>query len=363
MKTAKFHTWNKRLAEVSHLIIAGPCSAETEEQVISTALEIAKIPDVKVFRAGIWKPRTTPGSFEGVGKAGLKWLEKVKQQTNLLTCTEVATPEHIEAVFNAPGSVDLLWIGARTSASPFAVQEIANALKGVDIPVLVKNPVVPDMKLWIGAIERLLKAGITKIAAIHRGFYPFEKTRFRNIPKWELLVNLKMQLPDIQIIGDPSHISGDRRYIEEVVNMFLCLNIDGLMIETHINPQEALSDAEQQLTPSELKKLLSKINFRKSAFDDKKILSKLEELRFGIDSIDTQLLELLAQRMKIVEQIGEFKNQNNISIFQVERWREIVKTRLKIGKQLNLNPSLTKKIMQLIHEESIELQSKLQKDK
>ncbi len=359
MTFENFSNWHEKLKDQNHLIIAGPCSAETEDQVLATAKEIDKIKQVKVFRAGIWKPRTSPDDFEGVGKKGLQWLCRVKEQTNLLTCTEVATPEHIDAILKIPQSVDILWIGARTSASPFAVQEIANALKGVDIPVLVKNPVVPDMKLWIGAIERIYKAGITKIAAIHRGFYPFENTRFRNIPKWELLVDLKMQLPDIQIIGDPSHISGDRKFIQEVVNMFLCLNIDGLMIETHINPDNALSDAAQQLTPTQLKNLLENISFRKDKFDDKKIISELEKLRFAIDSIDNQLLELLAQRMKLVEQIGIFKNKNNISIFQVERWREIVKTRLQTGRQLNLNPKLTKKIMQLIHEESIELQSKL----
>ncbi len=363
MKLIPFQNWDTKLQNDSHLFIAGPCSAETKEQVITTAKEIEKIEKVKIFRAGIWKPRTSPNSFEGVREKGLKWLQKVKQETNLLTCIEVATPEHIEKCLKTENSVDLFWIGARTVANPFSIQAIADALKGVDIPVLVKNPIVPDLKLWIGAIERLYKSGINKIAAIHRGFYPFEETKYRNIPKWELLINMKTQLPQLQIIGDPSHIAGKTDLIEEVISLFVCMNIDGLMIETHINPAQALSDANQQVTPSELERLLSDLNFADNDEENPFDNSELRHLRMGIDSIDYQMFELLAQRLKIVNKIGKFKINNNLSIFQLDRWREIVKTRLKISKELNLNPELTKKIMQIIHKESIEQQSRIKKEK
>ena len=363
MEFIPFQNWNTKLRNDSHLFIAGPCSAETRIQVIETAQAIAKIEKVKVFRAGIWKPRTSPNSFEGIKERGLQWLKEVKEKTNLLTCVEVATPEHIERCLESDNSVDFFWIGARTVANPFSIQAIADALKGVDIPVLVKNPIVPDLKLWIGAIERLYKNGINKIVAIHRGFYPFEQTKYRNIPKWELLINMKTQLPQLQIIGDPSHIAGKTQLIEEVIALFVSMNIDGFMIETHNNPSKALSDAQQQVTPLQLDSLLSNLNFAKENTQSSYDMPELTELRMKIDSIDYHMFELLAQRLKIVNKIGRLKIDNNLSIFQLDRWREIVKTRLRISKELNLNSQLTKKIMQIIHKESIEQQSRIKKEK
>lgn len=350
-----FQKWFDNLADSSHLIIAGPCSAETEAQVLETAMEISKISSVKVFRAGVWKPRTNPGNFEGIGKIALDWLKKVKKQTGLLTCVEVATPEHVKLALE--NEVDILWIGARTVVNPFSVQAIADELKGVDIPVMIKNPINPDLKLWIGAIERIYNAGINKIVAIHRGFFPFEDTKFRNIPKWEISIELKTLFPDLQIINDPSHIAGKRELIKEIASYALCMNVDGLMIETHNNPLVALSDSAQQITPIELKKLLGELKFRKNIFDNNEIISELEQLRFQIDSLDFQMLELLAKRMNIIKKIGNYKNQKEISIFQVERWREINDTRINAGKELNLDLTFVKKIMQLIHNQSISLQT------
>jgi len=356
MKFKGFQTWDDKLKNQKHLIIAGPCAAETYEQLLSTAKKISTISKVNVFRAGVWKPRTNPGNFEGIGKKALDWLLEVKKQTRLLTCTEVATPYHIEKAIKK--KIDILWIGARTTSSPFAVQSIVDALKGVDIPVMIKNPVNPDIKLWIGAIERFYNAGLKKLAAIHRGFYPFEDTRFRNIPKWEIMIELKTFFPDLQIINDPSHIGGKRNLVFDVASMALCMNINGFMIETHNNPQKALSDAAQQLTPVNLKKLLAKLNFRKEKAENENIINKLEQFRLSIDSIDYQLLELLSKRMDIVKKIGKYKNQKNISIFQLDRWRKIRETRSKAGKELNLDKDFVKQIIQLVHNESINVQSK-----
>ena len=356
MKILPIHTWHSKLKLATHLIIAGPCSAETEEQVLTTAQAISKIRNVNIFRAGIWKPRTRPNNFEGVGEKGLEWLRKVKQQTNLLTTVEVATPEHITACLNNPESVDILWIGARTTANPFSVQELANALKEIDIPVLIKNPLNPDLGLWLGAIERFYKAGITKIGAIHRGFYPFEKSKLRNIPKWEIPIELKSNLPDLPIINDPSHISGKTCYIKEIAQKALDINMNGLMLETHINPREALSDAKQQITPQELDDLLKKLIFRTENLKDSDILNHMEQYRQQIDSIDFQLLELLSKRMEIVRQIGYHKNKNNISIFQLSRWKNIMQSRTKFGTEIGLDKEFIKKILQLIHKESILIQ-------
>ncbi len=356
MKFKGFQTWYDKLKDQKHLIIAGPCAAESYEQLLSTAKKITTIPEISVLRAGIWKPRTNPQNFEGVGKKALDWLLNVKKQTQLLTCTEVATPYHIDEALKK--KVDILWIGARTSSSPFAVQSIVDALKGVDVPVMIKNPVNPDIKLWIGAIERFYNAGFEKLAAIHRGFYPFEDTRFRNIPKWEIMIELKTRFPNLQIINDPSHIAGKRDLVFDVASMALCMNVDGFMIETHNNPQKALSDAAQQLKPECLKKLLAKLNFRKDKAENENIINKLEQFRLSIDSLDYQLLELLSKRMNIVQKIGEYKNQKNISIFQLERWKKIRQTRIKAGKELKLDKDFVKKIIQLVHNESINVQSK-----
>ncbi|MBN2662222.1 MAG: bifunctional 3-deoxy-7-phosphoheptulonate synthase/chorismate mutase type II [Bacteroidales bacterium] len=356
MEFIGFNSWNEKLKNEQHLIIAGPCSAETKEQVLNTAVKIAQNTKVKVFRAGVWKPRTNPGNFEGVGVEALDWLIAVKNQTGLLTMVEVATPEHVRAALEK--KVDFLWIGARTTVNPFSVQAIADELKGVDIPVLIKNPINPDLKLWIGAIQRIYKAGIKKIAAIHRGFFPFEETKFRNIPKWEIMIELKTTFPNLQIITDPSHIAGKFDLVPDVAEMALSMNVDGLMIETHINPKIALSDAAQQLTPFQLKELLDNLTFRQSKPENAKIIDDLQQLRHSIDSIDFQLLELLAKRMQIVEKIGFYKNLRKISVFQVERWKDIRETRIQAGGDLNLDADFVKKILQLVHNESINVQTK-----
>lgn len=341
------------------IIIAGPCSAESEEQVLQTAHELKEGGKVQIFRSGIWKPRTTPGNFEGVGKKGLAWLRKVKDETGLLTTTEVATPQHVESILRCETCVDIIWIGARTTANPFSVQALADSLEGVNIPVMVKNPLNPDVKLWAGAIERIMKAGITDIAAIHRGFYPFEKSNLRNIPKWEIIFELKSMFPEIPLINDPSHIAGNKEYIREISQKALNLNMDGLMIETHINPKVALSDAEQQLTPGELLNLLESLKYPKTSCDNREFLDILDQFRERIDALDYQLLELLSKRMHIVEQIGEYKLQNEVTIFQLRRWLNIIKTRQEFGQKIGLDEHFVKKLLQLVHRESIRKQTKI----
>ena len=348
--------WFPQLKEKKHILIAGPCSAETEKQILSTAIEIMKIPEVSIYRTGIWKPRTRPGSFEGVGEIGLKWLKKVKEKTGLLTCVEVATPEHIKICKANKNSVDILWIGARTTVNPFSVQELANALVDCNKPVMIKNPVNPDLNLWIGAIERIHKVGIRKIAAIHRGFSAFEPTKLRNIPKWEIPIELKLQFPSLSIINDPSHIAGKREYIKEIAQYALDLNMSGLMIETHIIPQTALSDSKQQLTPENLAKLLSKFEYRVSENNNPTFMNKLEQFRHKIDSIDHQIIELLAYRMDTVENIAKYKAENNVSIFQLKRWREIISDRLKFANEHNLDNDFVKNLLELVHTESIKKQ-------
>jgi chorismate mutase len=343
----------------SILIIAGPCSAESEHQVMETAFQVSKCKKVKMFRAGIWKPRTEPGHFEGVGEKGIEWLRKVKQKTRLLTVTETAIPEHVEICLKNRDAVDAIWIGARTTSNPFSVQSLADALKGCDIPVMIKNPLNPDLKLWTGAVERLMKTGIKNIAVIHRGFYPFQKTNLRNVPKWELAIEIKSRYPEIPIINDPSHIAGSPVYIPEIAQKALNLNFDGLMIETHISPETALSDAKQQITPEALITLLKELKVRKSSSGNAQLLNKLEQYREQIDSIDFQLLELLIKRMNIVEDIGHYKVKNNISIFQLKRWLDIMQTRKDFGKIMGLDSKFTEKLLQLVHRESIRLQSEI----
>lgn len=341
------------------IIIAGPCSAESENQIMDTAKGIARSDKVKIFRAGIWKPRTKPGNFEGIGEIGLNWLKKVKQITGLLTATEAATPEHIEILLKHRDAIDIIWIGARTTANPFSVQALADALKGVNIPVMIKNPLNPDFKLWAGAVERFAKAGIKDLAAVHRGFYPFQDTNLRNLPKWELAIEIKSIFPEIPIINDPSHISGSRKYIAEIAQKALNLNFDGLMIETHINPPEALSDSMQQITPDALLKLLDNLQIRKTSSNNSEFLSLLEQYREQIDSIDYQLLELLNKRMKIVENIGEYKLKNNVTILQLKRWLDITKTRKEFGQSIGLDEQFIKKILSFLHRESIRKQSEI----
>jgi len=345
------------------IMIAGPCSAETEEQVLQTAHKLANSKKINIFRAGIWKPRTKPGNFEGIGEVGLPWLKKVKEQTGLLTCTEVATVDHLETVLKYKSSVDLIWIGARTTANPFSIQELADALKGIKIPVMVKNPLNPDIKLWSGAIERFLKSGIEEIAAIHRGFSPFQDMKLRNLPKWELAIEIKSLFPNIPIINDPSHISGNRKYISEIAQKALNLNFDGLMIETHIDPDKALSDSKQQITPETLIDIIDKLKIRKAYSNDSEFSDLLEMYREQIDSIDYQMLELLKKRMKIVKDIGEYKLKNNVTIFQLKRWLNINSTRTEFGKSIGLDEQFIKKLLTLVHRESIRNQSDIMNKK
>lgn len=340
----------------SPVIIAGPCSAETESQVLKTAEAISKISNIKIFRAGVWKPRTRPGSFEGAGKKALKWLQKVQQQTKLKVAVEVATQQHVKECFDA--GIDIFWLGARTTSNPFSVQQIAEVLKDYKTPVLIKNPINPDIDLWTGAIERILQSGINKIAAIHRGFYPFEKTILRNIPKWEIAIELMTRFPELSILCDPSHISGNTKYIKEISQKAYDLTFDGLMLESHICPKEALSDKKQQLLPGELNELLNSLQFRQSNLNNG-LLDIFESFRSKIDSIDFQLLELLSQRMKVVEDMGGYKSHNNISILQLRRWKQIIETRIDYGTKLGLDNDFIKQVLQLIHDESIRKQTEV----
>jgi len=338
------------------MVIAGPCSAESEKQVMDAAQAMAAIPQVSVFRAGVWKPRTRPGDFEGVGEKGLQWLRQVKHATGLRVITEVAQPDHVEKALHY--NIDMLWIGARTVVNPFSVQELADALKGVDIPVLVKNPVTPDLGLWIGALERINKAGIHQLAAVHRGFYLFERSPFRNAPMWEIPIELKRQYPELPLICDPSHITGNAEYIGEVSQKALDLAMDGLMIESHCTPAEAMTDTKQQVTPEKLKQLLDSLKPRKES-GNKEFQNKLHSLRSEIDKLDTEMLDILARRMHLVNEIGEYKKDNNITIFQLKRWNEIVSHRLQFGKGKGLSKDFLLNFLKLIHKESIRLQNKI----
>ena len=339
------------------LVISGPCSAETEKQTLSTATELAKNNLVKIFRAGIWKPRTRPNSFEGVGEAGLEWLKKVKEKTGLLVATEVANADHVHKAMKY--GIDVLWIGARTTTNPFSVQEIADALRGRDVIVMVKNPVNPDIDLWIGALERINNAGINKILAVHRGFSSIMKDRFRNTPDWNIVIELKRLIPDLPIICDPSHICGSKKFLREISQKAIDLDLTGLMIESHIEPQKALSDKKQQVTPEELNILLNGLIPRDASAANSDLVNKLEMLRDHIDKIDDELLEMMGQRMNIVREIGNYKKQNKVTILQIKRWSEIIKSRLVKGKKLNLSSDFTTMLFQLIHEESIVIQTKI----
>lgn len=353
MNIQPLNTWITKDNEP--LLIAGPCGAETREQVLQTAKEISEIKSVKLFRAGIWKPRTRPNSFEGVGEEGLYWLKEVQQQYNLKTTVEVANAQHTELALKH--GVDVLWIGARTTVNPFSVQEIADVLKGVDIPVFIKNPVHADLQLWIGAVERLSLAGITKLAAIHRGFHYAGKSKYRNKPLWEIPIELKTIMPELPIICDPSHISGKRELIQSVAQKALDLGMNGLMIETHINPSEALSDAQQQLTPDALKELLAQLVYRKKSSENTEFTDKLSQFRNMIDEVDDELINVLKKRMTIIEEIGHYKKEHEITIFQLERWQEILKTRSQWAEKLGIPKAFVEKMCQHLHEESIRIQT------
>lgn len=351
--------WLDNLGLSHPLVIAGPCSAETEDQVLGIANSL-KDTDVTYFRAGIWKPRTRPGNFEGVGALGLKWLQNVKKETGMKTATEVANRAHAELALEH--DIDLLWVGARSTVSPFIVQEIADALKGTDKVVLVKNPVNPDLSLWLGAIERLATADIKNLGVIHRGFSTYEKSKYRNIPEWQLAIDLQSKFPDLPIINDPSHISGKRDLIFDVSQMALDLNFDGLMIETHNDPDNAWSDAAQQVTPDRLVQIMKDLRIRKESDEEAEYNRKLGTLRAQIDVIDNQLIEMLGKRMKISDGIGQLKKKRNVAVLQSNRWNEILGRMILEGEANGLSEEFVLKMFKAIHQESINHQEKIVKD-
>jgi chorismate mutase len=339
---------------LTNIIIAGPCSVESEAQILATAQALAKIPEVKMLRGGIWKPRTRPDAFEGMGERGLVWLREAKSETGLPIITEVATPEHVELALKY--GLDALWVGARTVVNPFSVQQLADALQGVDIPVFIKNPVSPDLKLWIGAFERFQKAGVSHLAAIHRGFSYYKETPYRNFPMWEIPIELTRQL-GVPLITDVSHICGNRELLLPTAQKGLDLASDGLMIECHINPDAALTDAKQQITPDQLKQLLAKLTFRLK--QSCHVERDLAGLRGEIDDIDAELLQLLARRMEVSAQIGEYKKQNNVTVVQMDRWKHVLEELTAMGQELGLSPVLINKVFEAVHQASIERQSRI----
>lgn len=336
------------------IIIAGPCSAESQEQLLLTAHQLSATKSASVLRAGIWKPRTRPDVFEGVGEKGLLWMAEAKAQTGLLTAVEIASPKHLELCLKH--GIDMVWIGARTTVNPFSVQEIAQALKGVDIPVLIKNPLHPDLKLWIGAIERINLAGVNKIMAVHRGFFTYEKTVYRNIPLWEVPIELKRLFPNLPILCDPSHISGKRELLFSVAQEAMDLAMDGLMIEVHCDPENAKTDAAQQITPKDLEVLLAKI-IKREAQAGKGCIDKLDLLRHEVDKIDYDLLKILAKRMDIIREIGVYKKEQNLTVLQIERLRLMIQDRLSFGSTIQLDNRFILKLLQMVHNESIRIQT------
>lgn len=330
-------------------VIAGPCSAETEEQVMSTARQLASL-GCNVYRAGVWKPRTKPGGFEGHGEKALPWLKRVKEETGMSVATEVATPEHVELVLEY--GIDIIWIGARTSANPFAMQALADSLSGVDIPVLVKNPINPDLELWIGAMERLNQAGIKRLAAIHRGFSSYDNKIYRNAPMWQIPIELRRRIPELPIICDPSHIGGRRNLIAPLSQQAMDLGFDGLIVETHCSPNEAWSDAAQQVTPDELYNILSQLTIRDGHID----IEGIHGLREQIDALDNNLVELLSHRMNICRKIGCYKKEHNMTVLQANRYKEIIDKRGAQGELFGMDSEFVKHIFELVHEESVRQQ-------
>lgn len=348
--------WLDDLALPHPLVIAGPCSAETEEQVLGIANEL-KDTDVNYFRAGVWKPRTRPGNFEGVGAIGLGWLKKVKEETGLKTAIEVANKNHVDLALEH--DIDMLWVGARSTVSPFIVQEIADALRGTDKIVLVKNPVNPDLSLWLGAVERLHSANIEKLGVIHRGFSTYEKSKYRNIPEWQLAIELQTKFPDLPLINDPSHISGKRDLVFDVSQTALDLNFDGLMIETHTDPENAWSDAAQQVTPTKLVQIMKDLRIRKETDQEAEYRSKLNNLRAQIDILDNQLIDTLGKRMKVSDNIGELKKQRNVAVLQTNRWNSILGSMILEGEARGLSEEFVLRMFKAIHQESINHQEKI----
>ncbi|HEU4901675.1 MAG TPA: chorismate mutase [Flavisolibacter sp.] len=351
-KNAVQEVWKKR-----PLIISGPCSAETEEQVLETATRLANTGKVDMLRAGIWKPRTRPGSFEGIGTKGLPWLLQAKKITGLPTAVEVATAKQVEDALHF--DVDVLWLGARTTVNPFSVQEVADALKGANVPVLIKNPINPDLELWIGAVERVAKAGIEQIGLIHRGFSSYGNTEYRNAPMWHLAIEMKRRNPDMLLINDPSHICGRRDILLDVAQEAINLDFDGLMIESHIDPDNAWSDAKQQITPERLAELLGEIIWRREDIPSEEFHATLEKLRQQINQLDDELMLLLSQRMKVAEKIGQYKKENNITILQTKRWNEILERACKKGDKMGLSKEFVTKYLDAVHMESINRQNKV----
>lgn len=331
------------------LVIAGPCSAETEEQVMTTAKDLAQ-KGCHMFRAGVWKPRTKPGGFEGHGEPALKWMQQAKQETGMLMGTEVATPEHVELALKY--GIDILWIGARTTANPFAVQALADSLKGVDVPVLIKNPVNPDLELWIGALERINRAGITRLGAIHRGFSSIDNKMYRNLPMWQIPIELRRRIPNLPIFCDPSHIGGRRDLIAPLCQQAMDLGLNGLIVESHCNPDEAWSDAKQQVTPEVLDYILGLLVIR----DSKMTTEGISALRKQIDEIDNELMEMLSKRMRVCREIGQYKKEHNMTVLQTARYNEILDKRGAQGVLCGMDAKFVKTVYEAIHEESVRQQ-------
>lgn len=346
----------KKIKKDKPLIIAGPCSAESENQVLDVSRTLEKA-DVDILRFGVWKPRTSPGSFEGFGEKALPWLQNLKKEIKTPIAIEVANAQHVELALKY--GVDVLWLGARTTVNPFTVQEIADALKGVNIPVLVKNPVNPDLKLWIGAVERLQGSDLKSLGVIHRGFSSYESKKYRNEPLWQIPIGFREEMPDIPIIVDPSHICGTRELLHEVSQKALDLNFDGLMLETHPNPDEAMSDPKQQIFADKFADFISHLVVRNGSLQDQATLDVLAQLRTEVDEIDTLLINSFSKRMEIITKVGEYKKQKNVPIFQAERWAEILKTRGEWASENNVSVDFIEKIYRLIHDESLKLQTKI----
>ena len=357
----EFTPLNKWFPDLKHpLVVAGPCSAETREQVLEIGRGVAKIEQVKVFRAGIWKPRTRPNNFEGVGEEGLKWIKEVKEETGLLTTIEVANAKHAELALK--DDIDIIWIGARTTVNPFSVQEIADAIKGTNIPVMVKNPINADLGLWEGGIERIYQAGIKKVIAIHRGFSTYEETHYRNKPIWKIPMELKRRHPSLPIICDPSHICGKRDLIGTVCQRAIDMDMDGMMVETHHTPDEAWSDAAQQVTPESLKKIVDNLSLKTEYSPNKNFEEKLNSLRGQIDKVDGDILDALKRRMDVVEQIGIAKVKNQVTALQVSRMDDLLTKRMERGEKLGLTQRYVKEIYQVIHDESVRRQTQIMKE-
>jgi len=337
------------------MLICGPCSAESEEQVIETAKQLKELVAPDYFRAGIWKPRTRPDSFEGVGEKGLSWMQRVQSELHIPVITEIASAAHLEMI--AKYGFSAFWIGARTVANPFSVQEIAEAARGGKFKILVKNPTNPDIDLWCGAIERFQKAGLDDIVAVSRGFYPLAETKLRNLPCWEIPIELARRMPEIKIICDPSHIAGDTKYIAEIAQQAINLNMAGLMIESHCCPHKALSDSKQQLTPADLKDLIEKLEMKSPTVNDHNFELEMEMLRGKIDVLDYQLIEILKQRFAITNEIGEIKKSHSVAVLQIDRWKQVLESRSKYADKLGLSRDLIAALFSEIHKESIKEQS------